>query len=58
MTKENREALGIFENEYYSDDLVVQDGKLITARGSGFIQFGLLIGKALNLSFDEKWYQA
>ena len=33
MTKENREALGIFENEYYSDDLVVQDGKLITARG-------------------------
>ncbi|MEH6942634.1 DJ-1/PfpI family protein [Bacillus sp. JJ722] len=57
MTKEVRDKLGIFESENYSDDLVVQDGKIITARGRGFVQFGVLLGKQLNLSFDEKWYQ-
>ncbi|AWE07351.1 hypothetical protein DCE79_08175 [Lysinibacillus sp. 2017] len=57
LTEQARETLGIFEREHYSDNLVVQDGKLITATGSGFIQFGTLIGKALNLSFDERWYQ-
>lgn len=57
LTEEARESLGIFEREHYSDDLVVQDGKIITAIGSGFIQFAKSIGKALDLSFDEGWYQ-
>lgn len=58
LTKEIRDELGIFESENYSDDLVVQDGNLITARGRGFVQFGVLLGNQLNLTFDEKWYQA
>ena len=56
MTEEDREKSGILEKENYSQELVVQDGKLITARGRGFIRFGVCFGKALNLDFDEKWY--
>ncbi|MEK4130164.1 DJ-1/PfpI family protein [Solibacillus sp. FSL W8-0474] len=51
------EMLGVFEKENYCSDLVVQDGNMITARGSGFIRFGICLGKALNLEFDESWYQ-
>ncbi|EPD54131.1 hypothetical protein HMPREF1210_00116 [Paenisporosarcina sp. HGH0030] len=57
MTEENREKSGVFEKENYSEELVVQDGKLITARGRGFIRFGVCFGKALNLKFDENWYK-
>ncbi|WP_409276240.1 DJ-1/PfpI family protein [Neobacillus sp. SCS-31] len=57
LTKENMEKLGVFETENYSDELVVQVGNIITARGRGFIRFGIYLGKALNLEFDEKWYQ-
>jgi protein deglycase len=49
--------LGVFEVENYSRELVVQDGNLITARGSGFIQFGNLFGEALGLKFDGNWYK-
>lgn len=51
------EKLGVFEKEKYCDDLVVQDGNIITARGRGFIEFGIRLGKALNLEFDECWYE-
>ncbi|USK36520.1 DJ-1/PfpI family protein (plasmid) [Bacillus sp. F19] len=57
MTKENREMTGVFERENYCESLVVQDGNLITARGRGFIRFGTLFGKALNLTFDDNWYK-
>jgi protein deglycase len=57
LTEEAREALGVFEQEHYSNDRIVQDGKFITAIGSGFLPFGILVGKSLNLSFDERWYQ-
>jgi protein deglycase len=57
LTEEAREAAGVFERRHYSDDLVVQDGKVITARGRGFIEFGTFIGKALGLTFDEGWYK-
>ncbi len=57
MTEENREKSGVFEGENYCEELVVQDGKLITARGRGFIRFGVCFGKALNLTFDENWYK-
>ncbi|MDQ1144240.1 4-methyl-5(b-hydroxyethyl)-thiazole monophosphate biosynthesis [Bacillus sp. SORGH_AS 510] len=57
MTAEDRNLSGVFEREHYSDELVVQDGKLITARGRGFIKFGRIVGEALNLSFDENWYR-
>ena len=51
-----RKKCGLFEEANYVDELVVQDENLITARGSGFIQFGVLFGKLLNLQFDEGWY--
>ena len=57
MTEENMEKVGVFEKENYSDELVVQDGNIITARGRGFIRFGIYLGKALNLEFDDRWYQ-
>lgn len=57
LTMEGMEKLGVFQMENYSDELVVQDGNLITARGRGFIKFGIALGKALNLEFDERWYQ-
>jgi protein deglycase len=57
MTVENMEKLGVFEIGNYSEEIVVQDGNIITARGRGFIRFGIYFGRALNLKFDEKWYQ-
>ncbi|NIK79969.1 4-methyl-5(b-hydroxyethyl)-thiazole monophosphate biosynthesis [Paenibacillus castaneae] len=57
MTEEDMEKSGVFEIENYSDDMVVQDGNIITARGRGFVRFGNYLGKALNLEFDERWYQ-
>jgi protein deglycase len=50
--------LGVFEVENYTRELVVQDGNLITARGSGFVEFGELFGNALGLNFDMNWYKS
>lgn len=57
LTLEARKGSGVFEAENYSEELIVQDGNIITARGRGFIDFGTSFGRALNLEFDEKWYQ-
>jgi protein deglycase len=56
MYEEDRKKTGLFNEAHYSSSLVVQDGNLITARGSGFIRFGKTFGRALNLNFDERWY--
>lgn len=56
MPEEGRTKLGIFEEENNSDEIVIRDGNIITARGRGFISFGIILGKALNLEFDENWY--
>lgn len=47
----------LFDLQNYSEEVVVQEGKIITARGRGFIDFGIALGKALKLNFDEKWYK-
>ncbi|WP_421385321.1 DJ-1/PfpI family protein [Bacillus salacetis] len=57
MTEEDRDKTGLFDKENFSEELVVHDGKLITARGRGFIRFGICFGRALNLEFDENWYK-
>ncbi|TVX94096.1 DJ-1/PfpI family protein [Paenibacillus agilis] len=57
LTQEQRQLLQVFQEENYRNDLVVRDGNLITARGSGFIEFGEALGKELNLSFQMNWYQ-
>ncbi len=56
MTEEDRKKTQVFAEENYSNELVVQDGKLITARGRGFISFGKYVGNALNLDFNDRWY--
>lgn len=56
LTEEAIDNLGVFEKENYSADLIVRDGNLLTARGSGFIAFGVTFGKMLNLDFNPKWY--
>ncbi|MFT4413794.1 DJ-1/PfpI family protein [Fredinandcohnia humi] len=57
LTSEDMDQLGVFDKRNYSDELVVQDGNLITARGRGFVPFGICFGKALHLEFDERWYK-
>lgn len=56
MPEEGRTKLGIFEEENYSDEVVIRDGNIITARGKGFIRFGIFLGEILNLEFDKNWY--
>ncbi|MBK3496369.1 DJ-1/PfpI family protein [Viridibacillus sp. YIM B01967] len=57
LLEKDREQSGFFNDVDYVEDLVVQDGNIITARGSGFIQWGALFGKALNIEFEEAWYK-
>jgi protein deglycase len=49
--------LEVFEVDNFSREVVVQDGNLITARGSGFIEFGERFGEALGLEFNVNWYK-
>lgn len=57
LTDEARQSLGVFEGATYLNELVVQEGNLITAYGSKFIEFGILFGELLNLEFEKGWYQ-
>lgn len=57
MIEKERNEAGIFEKENFVEELVVQDGNIITARGRGFIRFGTFFGKALGIKFDENWYK-
>lgn len=57
LPKDKIWEIGVFETDNYSDDIVVQDGNTITARGRGFIEFGICLGKALHLDFNEDWYR-
>lgn len=58
MYPEDRARTGVFDEQLYSNQLVVEDGKLITARGRGYVEFGIRLGHALGLSFDPNWYMA
>lgn len=58
LTREQRRFLGTFDEDNYREGPVVVDEKLITARGSAFVEFGFRFGEALGLSFERKWYQS
>ncbi|WP_238162590.1 DJ-1/PfpI family protein [Cohnella sp. AR92] len=58
MLESERRITGVFQEDHYSNDLVVLDGNILTARGRGFIPFGVRLGQLLNLEFDPKWYLA
>lgn len=51
-----RKKIGVFNEENYCHELVVQDGNLLTARGRAFIEFGHRFGQLLNLDFHRDWY--
>ncbi|MFB9326346.1 DJ-1/PfpI family protein [Paenibacillus aurantiacus] len=57
MNVEQRVQTGVFDEERYSNSLVVQDGSILTARGRGFVQFGVQFGRMLNLEFSPSWYE-
>lgn len=57
LIEDARNDCGLFEDANYLDELIVQDGNVITAWGSAFIKFGVLFGKSLNLKFEEGWYR-
>lgn len=57
IAEEHIKASPYFEEENYRDEPVVEDKNLITATGRGFIRWGVLFGKALDLEFEEAWYR-
>ncbi|WP_408006153.1 DJ-1/PfpI family protein [Pseudalkalibacillus sp. A8] len=57
LTSEQRSFLDTFNNATLIEAPVVVDGKLITARGSHFIEFAIKIGEALDLDFDRSRYK-
>jgi predicted MFS family arabinose efflux permease len=57
LTCEQRDILGVFDEVKYSSNLVVRDGKLLTARGRAFVEFGIQFGEILGLTFDRHWYR-
>ncbi|MGE7919132.1 hypothetical protein ACQKM9_09300 [Viridibacillus sp. NPDC093762] len=57
LLEEHRAQCGLFDDANYVADLVVQDGNVITACGSGFIQWGALFGRAVKVEFEEAWYR-
>lgn len=57
MHKEDRRLTGVFNEDNYCDDLIVEDRGLLTARGRAFIEFGIRFGQLLNLEFDSNWYK-
>lgn len=56
LLREDRDVLGVFDEKNYREELVVQDGNLVTARGRAFVEFGIMVGQLLNVSFDSQWY--
>ena len=46
-----------FANGSYLEEIVVKDGNIITAKPTGYIDFALEIGRALDIFENEKAYQ-
>ncbi|MCA0970265.1 DJ-1/PfpI family protein [Halobacillus litoralis] len=52
-----RSFLGVFDHAFYRDKPVVVDSRIVTARGSSFIEFALTFADVLGLEVDESWYR-
>lgn len=57
FTREQRDFIGVFNEDNYVDAPLVADGKILTAKGAYFIDFGIRLGRMLGLNFDERWYR-
>jgi 4-methyl-5(b-hydroxyethyl)-thiazole monophosphate biosynthesis len=54
--EETRRALSVFPAEGFQPDPVVADGRVLTAHGRAFVEFGITLGRLLGLPFDPSWY--
>lgn len=50
------ESSDVFDERRFITTGIVEDGTLLTAKGSSFIAFGVRFGCMLGLTFNEKWY--
>jgi putative intracellular protease/amidase len=57
FTREQRDVIGVFNENNYVDAPRVVDGNILTAKGAYFIDFGIALGKMLKLDFDQRWYR-
>lgn len=57
FTREQRDFIGIFNETNYIDSPLVTDGKILTAKGAFFKDFGIQLGKMLELDFNSSWYR-
>ncbi len=57
FTKEQRDFIGVFNETNYIDAPLVKEGRILTAKGPYFIDFGIQLGKMLELDFDSNWYR-
>lgn len=57
FSREQREFIGVFNEDNYVDAPLVADGKILTAKGAYFIDFGIRLGRMLDLNFDQAWYR-
>jgi 4-methyl-5(b-hydroxyethyl)-thiazole monophosphate biosynthesis len=49
--------IGVFNEENYVDAPLVVDKQVLTAKGTYFVDFGIRLGRMLNLTFDPTWYR-
>jgi protein deglycase len=55
LYEEDMDELGMDKTRFTREG-ITQDGLMLTAKGSCFIEFGVSFGKMLKLTFDEHWY--
>lgn len=51
------EDFGFERGNFCYDAKCVRDGNILTARGSGHVDFGVFFGRMLGLDFNELWYR-
>lgn len=57
FTQEQRDYIGVFDENHYVDAPLVADGRVLTAKGGYFVHFGIQLGRMLGLDFDVDWYE-
>jgi 4-methyl-5(b-hydroxyethyl)-thiazole monophosphate biosynthesis len=58
LYREHRDAVGGFDEANFRSDLVVEDGHILTAHGSAFVEFGLRVAERLGAMTDAEAVRA
>jgi putative intracellular protease/amidase len=56
-TSEPVEEFEDFADGVYIDSNVIVDGNIVTAKGNGYVDFALTLGKVMDIYEDEKDYE-